>query len=79
MHGVLSLVAVEAGVAIVPASMSGFRSGEVVYRPITQDDAAFNLVLCRRGIRTKSGPRQLSSPSPLCDSQNVSPALPNGI
>ena len=50
MHGVLSLVAVEAGVAIVPASMSGFRSAEVAYRPITQDDAAFDLVLCRRNL-----------------------------
>ncbi len=50
MHGVLSLVAAEAGVAIVPASMAGFRSGEVVYRPIMQDDAAFDLVLCRRSL-----------------------------
>ena len=50
MHGVLSLVAVEAGVAIVPASMAGFRGDEVVYRPITQDGAAFDLALCRRNI-----------------------------
>lgn len=50
MHGVLSLVAVEAGMAIVPASMAGFRSAEVAYRPITQDDAAFDLVLCRRNL-----------------------------
>ena len=50
MHGVLSLVAVEAGVSVVPASMAGFRGGEVVYRPIMQDDAAFDLVLCWRGL-----------------------------
>jgi DNA-binding transcriptional LysR family regulator len=48
MHAVLSLVAVEAGVAIVPASMAGFRSEEVVYRPINTDAARFPLHLCVR-------------------------------
>ncbi|WP_313346483.1 LysR family transcriptional regulator [Stenotrophomonas sp.] len=49
MHAVLSLVAVEAGVSIVPASMSGFRSGEIVYRNLEGVEAAFDLQLCARG------------------------------
>ncbi|MFG3447180.1 LysR family transcriptional regulator [Stenotrophomonas sp. NPDC047960] len=48
MHAVLSLVAVEAGISVVPASMAGFREAEVVYRPISGDDAAFELHLCLR-------------------------------
>ncbi|MEH3148404.1 MAG: LysR substrate-binding domain-containing protein [Methylobacterium frigidaeris] len=34
MHAVLSLVAVEAGVSIVPAAMSGFRAEEIAYAPL---------------------------------------------
>ena len=48
MHAVLSLVAVEAGIAIVPASMAGFRSEEIVYHPIAGDPAHFALQLCFR-------------------------------
>ncbi len=48
MHAVLSLVAVEAGVAIVPASMASIRPAEIVYRPIDGDAARFDLLLCRR-------------------------------
>lgn len=48
MHAVLSLVAVEAGVSIVPESMSVFRSDEVVYRRIPDDEAEFALSLCWR-------------------------------
>ena len=48
MHAVLSLVAVEAGVAIVPASMASIRPDEIVYRPIDGEAACFALLLCRR-------------------------------
>lgn len=48
MHAVLSLVAVEAGVAIVPASMAGFRPDEIVYRVIEGSAARFELQLCTR-------------------------------
>lgn len=51
MHGVLALVAVETGVAVVPASMAGFRGEEIVYRPLPGADAAFELVLCHRADR----------------------------
>jgi len=48
MHAVLSLVAVEAGVAIVPASMASIRPDEISYRLIEGDAAHFSLMLCRR-------------------------------
>lgn len=48
MHAVLSLVAVDAGVAVVPASMAGFRSSEIHYQPIEGDAARFALQLCTR-------------------------------
>lgn len=48
MHAVLSLVAVETGIAIVPASMAGFRDTEVCYRPVQSDDAHFSLSFCVR-------------------------------
>ncbi len=46
IHGVLALVAVEIGVAVVPASMAGFRAEEIVYRPLAEPGADFTLVLC---------------------------------
>ncbi len=48
MHAVLSLVAVDAGVAIVPASMASFRPQEVVYRVINGTEAGFELQFCTR-------------------------------
>ncbi|WNH49666.1 LysR substrate-binding domain-containing protein [Stenotrophomonas aracearum] len=48
MHAVLSLVAVEAGISVVPASMVGFRSEEVAYRHLQGDEAGFELHLCVR-------------------------------
>ena len=48
MHAVLSLVAVETGVAIVPASMAGFRATEVCYVPVQSADARFSLSFCLR-------------------------------
>lgn len=48
MHAVLSLVAVEAGVAIVPASMTGFRPDEILYRPLQGAQAEFALQFCLR-------------------------------
>jgi len=48
MQAVLSLVAVEAGVSIVPSSMTMFRPDDVVYRPIDSADAEFALSLCWR-------------------------------
>lgn len=47
LHAVLSLVAVEAGVAIVPAGMASIRPDEIAYCPIGDEEAAFALVLCR--------------------------------
>jgi DNA-binding transcriptional LysR family regulator len=51
MHAVLSLVAVETGVAIVPASMASIRPAEVAYRPIEGDAARFDLLLCRQAVQ----------------------------
>ena len=48
MHGPLSLVAVEAGASIVPASIAMVRPSEVAYLPLDGDQAAFELVACRR-------------------------------
>lgn len=48
MHAVLSLVAVEAGVSIVPRSMADFRSDRIAYRPIADDEAVFDLSFCFR-------------------------------
>ncbi|WP_242468687.1 LysR family substrate-binding domain-containing protein [Rhodovibrio salinarum] len=48
IHGVLALVAVGIGVALVPASMTGFRADEIVYRPLAQEEARFTLFLCHR-------------------------------
>ena len=48
MHGVLALVAVEIGVSVVPASMTGFRAEEIVYRPLTVEGSSFTLFLCHR-------------------------------
>ncbi len=48
MHAVLSLVAVGAGVSIVPASMSGFRSEEIHYQTIGTESAGFELRFCLR-------------------------------
>lgn len=48
MHAVLSLVAVEVGVAIVPASMASVRPSEIRYRPLAGEAAKFELLLCHR-------------------------------
>ena len=45
MHAVLSLVAVGAGVSIVPHSMASFRSDRIAYRAIKGAEAAFDLCL----------------------------------
>ncbi|MFC0267131.1 LysR family transcriptional regulator [Kushneria aurantia] len=45
MHAVLSLVAVGAGVAIVPESMQTFRKDRIRYRSIVEPTAAFSLCL----------------------------------
>ncbi|RDD69888.1 LysR family transcriptional regulator [Paracoccus versutus] len=45
MHAVLSLVAVGAGVSIVPESMASFRVDRIVYRQIEGAEAAFDLCL----------------------------------
>ncbi|WP_348765173.1 LysR family transcriptional regulator [uncultured Salinisphaera sp.] len=50
IHGVIALVAAEAGVAIAPASMASVRSNEVHYRVLDGDPAAvFELAVARRG------------------------------
>ena len=48
MSGVLSLVAVETGVSIVPASMATVRPSEIIYLRLDDDQADFELVACRR-------------------------------
>ena len=58
MHAVLSLVAVGAGVAIVPASMAGFRSEEIHYQHIRAADAGFELQLCLRPAHDNPALRQ---------------------
>lgn len=45
MHAVLSLVAVGAGVAIVPKSMTSFMPERIVYREVPMQEAAFDLCL----------------------------------
>jgi DNA-binding transcriptional LysR family regulator len=50
MHGVLSLVAVGVGIALVPAGMASVRADEIVYRPIEGEAAAFEVWLCRRPV-----------------------------
>lgn len=48
MHAVLSLVAIGAGVSLVPSNMSSFRRDEVVYHPVASKEAVFELGLCFR-------------------------------
>jgi DNA-binding transcriptional LysR family regulator len=45
MHAVLSLVAVGAGISIVPASMASFRPDRIAYHEIADPQAAFELCL----------------------------------
>ena len=52
MHAVLSLVAVEAGISIVPASMSVVRAAEIAYHPLNGLDAKFDIVTCRRAAHS---------------------------
>lgn len=58
MHAVLSLVAVDAGVAVVPASMAGFRSSEIHYQPIEDAAARFALQLCTRAAASSPALQQ---------------------
>ena len=48
MHAVLSLVAVGAGVSIVPESMRGFQSESITYRPLHGTEAEFGLCIMTR-------------------------------
>ncbi|WP_274611142.1 LysR substrate-binding domain-containing protein [Rhodovulum sulfidophilum] len=45
MHAVLSLVAVGAGVSVVPESMKQFRPDQITYQPIAEAGADFPLSL----------------------------------
>jgi hypothetical protein len=69
MHAVLSLVAVDAGVAIVPASMASFRPQEIVYRALEAKPRASRCSSARAGA-TVAGAAQfpggggLTSPVP---------------
>ena len=49
MHAVLSLVAVGAGVSVVPESMAGFRADRVAYRRMKAAGAAFELCFATAG------------------------------
>lgn len=57
IHGVLALVAVEIGVSVVPASMTGFRADEIVYRPLDVPGSHFTLCLCHRDETLKATAR----------------------
>lgn len=48
MHAVLSLVSVGGGVSVVPQSMSGFRSDQIDYYPLSGSEPEFDLVLSYR-------------------------------
>nr|WP_274607238.1 LysR family transcriptional regulator [Paracraurococcus ruber] len=48
MHAVLSLVAVEAGVSIVPSAMASVRPAEIRYLPLAEEAAAFEHLAARR-------------------------------
>jgi len=50
MHAVLSLVAVGAGVSVVPESMSGFRGDRISYHPLSSSEPEFDLVLGHRHL-----------------------------
>lgn len=50
MHAVLSLVAVGAGVSVVPESMSGFRGDRISYHPLSSAEPEFDLVLGYRHL-----------------------------
>ncbi|WP_018716474.1 LysR family transcriptional regulator [Arhodomonas aquaeolei] len=50
MHAVLSLVAVGAGVSVVPESMSSFRGDRISYRPLPGSAPGFDLVLAGRDL-----------------------------
>lgn len=45
---ILSLVAASIGVAVVPASVQGFRSEDVVYVPLRDEGAVSSLQLVHR-------------------------------
>lgn len=65
MHAVLSLVAVEAGISIVPASMRGFRSSEISYQPLDGAQAQFDLQVClRAGVPAPAVARWLGVAAP---------------
>lgn len=50
MHAVLSLVSVGGGVSVVPQSMSGFRSDQISYRPLSGAEIEFDLVIGYRHL-----------------------------
>lgn len=55
MQAILSLVAVEAGIAIVPQSMSDFRREEILYLPIRDKEATFyNAILSRADMENSA-------------------------
>lgn len=65
MQAVLSLVAVEIGVSIVPHSMASVRASDITYHAIDGDQAAFQLVLCHR--EEESNPACLALAAALLD------------
>ncbi len=50
MHAVLSLVSVGGGVSVVPQSMSGFRSDQISYHPLSGSEIEFDLVIGYRHL-----------------------------
>ena len=63
LHAVLSLVAVDAGISIVPEGMASFRSDRIAYRPIKSPAAAFGLSLGFRAPVTNPAAGQFLSAS----------------
>jgi DNA-binding transcriptional LysR family regulator len=82
MHAVLSLVAAEAGVSLVPANMARARSGGIVYVPLAEEEAVFDLMLCHRADRIEPATQALLlslMDDGECDSARLSSAPAKGI
>lgn len=72
MHAVLSLVSVGGGVSVVPQSMSGFRSDQISYRPLSGAEIEFDLVI---GYRHLSRSARAFVVSAAEKQQGLSPSL----
>lgn len=79
MHAVLSLVAAEAGVSIVPASMASVLAAAVRYRPLDEPEAVFTLAIGRRDTPPSPATANFLATAMEVDTPGRSPPHPNGI